>query len=56
MQAVQQDGRIFISPTQVDGNFVLRAAVVSYNTHLAEVDEALDVLSRMAKRLISEGS
>jgi len=55
MYAVQQDGRIFISPTRVDGNFVLRAAIVSYNTHLAEVDEALDVLSRTAKRLLSEG-
>jgi glutamate/tyrosine decarboxylase-like PLP-dependent enzyme len=54
MQAVQQAGRIFISPTWVDGNFVLRAAIVSYNTHLAEVEEALDVLSRTAKKLAAE--
>ncbi len=56
MQLVQQEGRIFISPTRVDGHFVLRAAIVSYNTHLAEVAEALRVLGRTANRLVSEGN
>ena len=55
MEVIQQEGRIFISPTRVDGHFVLRAAIVSYNTHLAEVEEALDVLARTASRLVSEG-
>lgn len=54
METVQREGRIFISPTRVDGHFVLRAAIVSYNTHLAEVEEALDVLGRTATKLAAE--
>ena len=53
-QAIQDEGRIFISSTRVDGVFVLRAAIVSFRTHLEDVDEALDVLSRTAKRLEAE--
>ncbi len=51
MGAVQDDGRIFVSSTRVDGAFVLRAAVVCFRTHLDDVDEALDVLSQTARKL-----
>ncbi len=56
MQAVQDDGRIFVSPTHVDGKFVLRTAVVSYRTHLDDIDEALEILSRTARRLAADES
>lgn len=51
MQAVQDDGRVFISSTRVDNKLVLRAAIVCFRTHLDEVEEALDVLERTARRL-----
>jgi glutamate/tyrosine decarboxylase-like PLP-dependent enzyme len=51
MEAVQDEGRIFVSSTRVDKAYVLRAAIVSFRTHLDDVDEALDVLSRTAKQL-----
>jgi glutamate/tyrosine decarboxylase-like PLP-dependent enzyme len=54
MGAVQDDGRIFVSSTRIDGAFVLRAAIVCFRTHLDNVDEALDVLSRSAKQLEAE--
>jgi glutamate/tyrosine decarboxylase-like PLP-dependent enzyme len=54
MQRVQRDGRIFVSSTRVDGKVVLRAAILSFRTHLAEIEEALDVLARTAKRLEAE--
>jgi len=51
MGAVQDGGRIFVSSTRVDGAFVLRAAIVCFRTHLDDVDEALEVLSRTAQEL-----
>jgi aromatic-L-amino-acid decarboxylase len=54
IQAIQDEGRIFISSTRVDDVFVLRAAIVSFRTHLDEVNEALQVLSRTAKQLEAE--
>jgi glutamate/tyrosine decarboxylase-like PLP-dependent enzyme len=50
-QAIQQDGRVFISSTRVGGKIVLRLAVVCFRTHLDDINETLDVLSRTAKRL-----
>lgn len=38
--------RIFISSTTIDGVFWLRAAILSFRTHLKEVDELLDFLRK----------
>jgi glutamate/tyrosine decarboxylase-like PLP-dependent enzyme len=54
MQAVHQDGRIFISGTRLDGQFVLRAAILSFRTHLDDINAALDILRRKAKELEKE--
>lgn len=54
MREIQQDGRLFISSTRVDGNLVLRAAILSHRTHLAEIEETLDVLKWKAKQLDQE--
>ena len=54
MGAIQDEGRVFISSTRVDGAFVLRAAIVSFRTHLDDVDLALEVLSRTANELEAE--
>lgn len=51
VEALQGDGRIFVSSTMVNGKFVLRAAIVNFRTHLADVDEALRVLQETAQRL-----
>jgi aromatic-L-amino-acid decarboxylase len=50
-QAIQQDGRVFISSTRVGGNLVLRLAISCFRTHLDDIDETLDILSRKAKQL-----
>lgn len=54
VQAIQQDGRIFISSTRVDGNLVLRAAILSYRTHLDEIIETLETLGQKARQLEQE--
>ena len=54
MLAIQQNGRVFFSSTWIDGLFVLRAATLSFRTHLEQVDEALSVLKHTAEQLEQE--
>jgi glutamate/tyrosine decarboxylase-like PLP-dependent enzyme len=54
-QAIQQDGRTFISSTRAGGKVVLRLAVSCFRTHLDDINETLDILSRTAKRLAAGG-
>ena len=44
IQAIQQDGRIFLSSTTIDGIFWIRVAVVVFRTHLAQVDLLLEII------------
>jgi aromatic-L-amino-acid decarboxylase len=41
---IHQDGRIFVSSTTIDGVFWIRLAVLSFRTHLQEIDLYLDIL------------
>jgi glutamate/tyrosine decarboxylase-like PLP-dependent enzyme len=54
-QAIQKDGRIYISSTRLDGKLVLRLAVSCFRTHLDEIDETLDILSRTTRQLTGLG-
>ena len=51
VERLQQEGRIFVSSTQVADRFVLRAAILSFRTHLDDVDEALERLVATAREL-----
>ncbi|MBA2422876.1 MAG: aminotransferase class I/II-fold pyridoxal phosphate-dependent enzyme [Chitinophagales bacterium] len=50
-EEVQRDGRIFISSTLLDGKFTLRAAILSFRTHLQTVDLLLNVMAEKVKML-----
>jgi hypothetical protein len=52
VQALLDDGRIFISSTRVDGKFVLRFGILCFRTHRAEIDEAIRVVQETAQRLL----
>ncbi|MGH8193107.1 MAG: pyridoxal phosphate-dependent decarboxylase family protein [Woeseiaceae bacterium] len=52
--AVLDDGRVFISSTQLDGHFTLRLAVLNFRTHLAQVELALELLTFHARRLAND--
>lgn len=41
---IQQDGRIFISTTEIEGIFWLRLAVLSFRTHLEHIERYLSIL------------
>lgn len=51
IEALLADGRIFISSTRINGEFMLRMAAVSFRTHREDIDTALEVLSETAHRL-----
>ncbi len=51
LQEVVQDGRIFISSTQLDGRFTLRLAILNFRTHLETIDLALEILAEKAQKL-----
>ena len=54
LQRVQEEGRVFLSGTRIDGAAWLRCAILSFRTHLPHIDETIDVLSRTAAALQSE--
>ena len=49
---LQQQGQVFLSGTRIDGDVFLRAAILSFRTHLQHVDEALDCLVRGVSELL----
>lgn len=54
IQEVRKDGRVFLSSTMLDGKFVLRLAVLSFRTHLQQIDLALRVLQEKVRTLTGE--
>lgn len=54
LQRLQDEGRVFLSGTRIDGADWLRCAILSFRTHLEHVDEAIDELSRLASALEAE--
>jgi len=53
VEAIQRDGRVFLSSTILDGRFTLRLAVVSFRVHLETIDLALEILDHEVRRLES---
>jgi glutamate/tyrosine decarboxylase-like PLP-dependent enzyme len=51
IREVQQDGRVFLSSTLLEGKFVLRLAVLCFRTHRGTVDLALEILRDRARAL-----
>ncbi len=54
MEHIVQDGRIFLSSTTIEGVFWIRMAVLSFRTHLAEVDECLTILQKALQELLQK--
>lgn len=43
---IQEEGRVMLSGTRVDGSFRLRCAILCFRTHLEHVDEAIAAVRR----------
>ena len=55
IDAVQRDGRVFLSSTKIDGKFTLRVAILSLRTHLETIELAIEILREKAKLLERAG-
>ena len=44
VDAIRDDGRVFLTSTTMNDKFVIRLAVLGYNTHLDDVETALAVI------------
>lgn len=51
LKMVQEDGRVFISSTMLNGKFTLRFACLSFRTHRSTVDTLLKVLGKSVDAL-----
>jgi aromatic-L-amino-acid/L-tryptophan decarboxylase len=46
MNHIQNEGRVMMSGTRIDGSYYLRCAILCFRTHLEHVDEAIDAVAR----------
>lgn len=43
---LQEEGRVMLSGTRIDGRYTLRCAILSFRTHVEHVDEVIEALER----------
>jgi aromatic-L-amino-acid/L-tryptophan decarboxylase len=48
---IQQEGRVMLSGTRIDGSFRLRCAILCFRTHLEHIDQAIDAIVNAAANL-----
>jgi len=51
LRHIQQEGRIMLSGTRIDGSFRLRCAILSFRTHIEHIDDAIDALGRSVEAI-----
>jgi glutamate/tyrosine decarboxylase-like PLP-dependent enzyme len=51
MRHIQQEGRVMLSGTRIDGTYRLRCAILCFRTHLEHVDDVVDALLRGVEAL-----
>ncbi|MEP1031992.1 aminotransferase class V-fold PLP-dependent enzyme [Ekhidna sp.] len=51
IKAIQDDGRIFLSSTTINGVFWIRVAVVVFRTHKAKIDLLLEIIKEKVEEL-----
>ena len=51
MRHIQQEGRVMMSGTRIDGSYRLRCAILCFRTHLEHVDDAVDTVVRGVEAL-----
>jgi aromatic-L-amino-acid decarboxylase len=55
LDAVQNEGRVFLTGTELQGRFVLRACIVNFRTREPDLDALLDAIRRAATRVLQGG-
>jgi glutamate/tyrosine decarboxylase-like PLP-dependent enzyme len=53
LEAIHADGSVFLSSSVINGRFVIRMAILSFRTKKETVDEAVEMIKRCLKKIIS---
>jgi aromatic-L-amino-acid decarboxylase len=48
---IVRSGRVFLSTTRLNGQFVIRVCILSFRTHQAQVEEAFEIIKAAAREL-----
>jgi glutamate/tyrosine decarboxylase-like PLP-dependent enzyme len=48
---LQQEGRVMLSGTRIDGRYLLRCAILCFRTHIEHVDDAIEAIREAVARL-----
>lgn len=56
LDLVQREGKVFLTSTELNGRFVLRACIVNFRTNEADLDLLLATLADAGRRVFSEPS
>lgn len=51
LKHLQQEGRVIMSGTRIDGTYYIRCAILCFRTHIEHVDEAIDAILDGVKAL-----
>jgi glutamate/tyrosine decarboxylase-like PLP-dependent enzyme len=51
LQHLQQEGRVMLSGTRIDGKYYIRCAILSFRSHADHVDDAIDAIVRAAEAI-----
>jgi aromatic-L-amino-acid/L-tryptophan decarboxylase len=51
MRHIQQEGRVMMSGTKIDGSYRLRCAILCFRTHIEHIDDAVDAVMRGVEAL-----
>ena len=54
LENIVKSQKLFLSSTRLKGQFVLRACILSFRTHQAEVEEAFEIIASEARKLDAE--
>lgn len=54
MQAIHNDGRVFLSSTTLNGKFVIRMAILSFRTKLETIDRAIEMIADCLEEIKSK--
>ena len=50
MEAIHKDGSVFLSSTKINGNYVIRMAILSFRTKKETIDKAMAMMKRCLRR------
>jgi len=49
--AICEAGRVVLPTTTIDGKYTIRMAILAYNTHIEDVDLALEIIEACAAKI-----